>query len=66
MKRQISKSPKLQVDITVSLEDQIAKRAHELFVERGSQHGNDLNDWLQAEREIKEWHQSKSTGSPNK
>jgi hypothetical protein len=27
----------------------IAVRAHELFVQRGSIHGRDLDDWLQAE-----------------
>jgi DUF2934 family protein len=32
----------------------IARRAHELFLERGSQHGHDLEDWLQAERELLE------------
>jgi hypothetical protein len=30
----------------------IAERAHELFLARGGQHGADLQDWLQAEREI--------------
>jgi hypothetical protein len=30
----------------------IATRAYELFLERGSQSGRDLDDWLQAEREL--------------
>jgi mRNA-degrading endonuclease HigB of HigAB toxin-antitoxin module len=30
----------------------IARRAFELFVARGQQHGHDLDDWLQAEREL--------------
>jgi hypothetical protein len=30
----------------------IARRAHELFLARGGQHGHDLDDWLQAEREL--------------
>jgi hypothetical protein len=30
----------------------IAHRAFELYCERGRQHGHDLDDWLQAEREL--------------
>ena len=29
-----------------------ARRAYELFEHRGSRHGRDLDDWLQAEQEI--------------
>ena len=29
-----------------------AHRAHQLFLERGGQDGNDINDWLTAEAEI--------------
>ena len=29
-----------------------AKRAYELFTERGYQHGSALDDWLEAERDI--------------
>ena len=32
-------------------EDQIRGRAYELYVERGSQPGDAVGDWLQAERE---------------
>lgn len=32
--------------------DRIARRAHEIYVARGGVHGKDLDDWLQAEREI--------------
>jgi hypothetical protein len=30
----------------------IARRAYELFLARGSEHGRDLDDWLRAEREL--------------
>jgi Protein of unknown function (DUF2934) len=30
----------------------IARRAHELFQERGGLPGHDLDDWLEAERQI--------------
>lgn len=32
--------------------DQVAERAYELHLDRGGQHGADLDDWLQAEREL--------------
>ena len=33
---------------------EIGCRAYEIFLERGSSHGHDLDDWLQAEQELKE------------
>jgi len=53
----------LHVDETVSLEEQIAQRAHELWHQRGRQHGSDLADWYQAEREVNEWHQQRLRNS---
>ena len=37
---------------TLPLEEQIRRRAYELYVERGDASGSELGDWLQAEREI--------------
>lgn len=34
------------------LHDAIARRAYELFEQRGCQHGRDQDDWLQAESEL--------------
>ena len=34
----------------VSRQDQIAKKAFELFEKRGGQHGDALQDWFEAER----------------
>lgn len=36
-----------------STTDEIAQRADEIYLERGSGPGLDLDDWLQAERELK-------------
>jgi hypothetical protein len=33
--------------------DQIARRAYDLFEQRGGTHGHDVDDWLQAERELR-------------
>ena len=32
--------------------DRIAKRAYELYAERGGEHGRDQDDWLRAEQEV--------------
>jgi len=34
--------------------EEIAARAYEIYLERGETHGNDVEDWLQAERELTE------------
>jgi len=61
-KKSVNKNsaPVLRADESVSLEEQIAQRAHELWHQRGREHGHDLTDWLWAEREINEWHQKKA------
>jgi hypothetical protein len=35
-------------------ESEIARRAFELYCLRGGEHGHDMDDWLQAERELRE------------
>jgi hypothetical protein len=42
---------------TLPLEERIRQRAKELYVERGNQFGSQLDDWLQAEKEIVHAHQ---------
>jgi Protein of unknown function (DUF2934) len=33
-------------------DEEIRRRAYEIYLERGEQQGRDLDDWLQAEREL--------------
>jgi hypothetical protein len=33
--------------------DDVARRAYQLYVARGCQDGHDVEDWLQAERELR-------------
>ena len=33
-------------------QEQIAERAHQLYLESGCQHGGDLEHWLRAEKEL--------------
>ena len=35
-----------------SIQEKIRRRAYEIYVERGSQAGSELDDWLRAEAEI--------------
>lgn len=37
-----------------SVPGRIARRAYELYLERGGVSGNEIDDWLQAEREIQQ------------
>ena len=37
----------------LSLEERIQRRAYELYVQNGNQSGSELDDWLQAEEEIR-------------
>jgi hypothetical protein len=48
----VQKSHPLPVSPGDDLHILIAKRAHELYSERGYGHGSALDDWLEAEREI--------------
>ncbi len=39
--------------VLIPIEQQIEQRAYELYEERGRTDGHDLDDWFQAESEIK-------------
>ena len=40
------------VELDSTREHEIRRRAFEIYLERGSQPGRDLEDWFQAEREL--------------
>ncbi len=46
-----AKQPSQEV-INSEREQEIRRRAYELYLERGEEPGHDLEDWLQAEREL--------------
>lgn len=35
-----------------SVREMISTRAYEIYLNRGGEHGRDLEDWLQAEKEV--------------
>jgi hypothetical protein len=43
----------LKRDPVLSPEEQIRRLAYALYIERGKQSGSELDDWLQAEEEIR-------------
>jgi hypothetical protein len=36
------------------LEDEIARLAQELYVQRGGEHGKDVEDWVRTEKELRD------------
>ncbi len=32
--------------------EEIVRRAHELYLQRGGEHGKDVEDWVKAEKEL--------------
>jgi hypothetical protein len=45
--------PAATIQSTAPSRDAVARRAFELYCERGYQNGYDVQDWLQAERELR-------------
>jgi H+-transporting ATPase len=53
-KKPLTLAPKSdEPTVLIPIEQQIRQRAYELYEQRGRTDGQDLDDWLQAEREIK-------------
>jgi Protein of unknown function (DUF2934) len=40
--------------VPINLEDEIRRRAYELYLQRGTASGSEAEDWLTAEREVKQ------------
>ena len=54
-REKVPKKPKGKAEQeTKSLHEMIEKKAYEIYEKKGKQHGRDLDDWLQAERIIKQ------------
>jgi hypothetical protein len=46
--------------VPINLEDEIRRRAYELYLQRGTAPGSEAEDWLTAEREIKQRYRKQS------
>lgn len=49
----VSKSPASVQQHESNVEDEIRRRAYELYEQRGKEDGHDVEDWLRAQEEIK-------------
>lgn len=47
-----TEDPSVAVQGEHPAQDEIARRAYELYLERGGQDGHDVDDWLRAEAEL--------------
>jgi hypothetical protein len=46
--------------VPVNLEDEIRRRAYELYLQRGNAAGSEAEDWLAAEREVRQRYRQQS------
>ena len=51
-RRRSDKNPGVVAANGGAITDRVALRAYELFLARGGEHGRDIDDWLEAEREV--------------
>jgi hypothetical protein len=54
MKQPSSRKTKGRGDTTAPSREEIAQRAFELFLQRGGEPGHEQQDWLQAEKNLRE------------
>jgi len=54
MARSLRARAAAEVTAQVPLEERVQQRAYELYVLRGNESGSEMDDWLQAEAEIRD------------
>jgi len=47
------RAPKASAQPATATNSDIARRAYDLYLGRGCEHGHDVDDWMQAERELR-------------
>jgi hypothetical protein len=57
----VKTEPRKNVVVPIKLEDEIRRRAYELYVQRGGTAGSEAEDWLTAEREVRQRYQKQHT-----
>lgn len=53
----VKSEPRKNVVVPIKLENEIRRRAYELYLQRGTTSGSEAEDWLTAEREVRERYQ---------
>ena len=57
----VKTEPRKNVVVPIKLENEIRRRAYELYVQRGSTPGSEAEDWLAAEREVRQRYQKQQS-----
>jgi len=57
----VKSEPRKNVVVPIKLEDEIRRRAYELYVQRGNASGSEAEDWLTAEREVRQRYQKQQS-----
>ena len=57
----VKTEPRKNVVVPIKLEDEIRRRAYEIYVQRGSVPGSEAEDWLTAEREVRQRYQKQQS-----
>jgi len=57
----VKTEPRKNVVVPIKMEDEVRRRAYEIFVERGGKPGSEAEDWLTAEREVRQRYQKQHT-----
>jgi Protein of unknown function (DUF2934) len=59
-KMEVMKTDSRKNLVPINLEDEIRRRAYELYQQRGSASANEADDWLAAEREVRQRYRQQS------
>ncbi|MFY9909319.1 MAG: DUF2934 domain-containing protein [Candidatus Sulfotelmatobacter sp.] len=54
MKSEVTKTDSRKNLVPINLEDEIRRRAYEIYEQRGAGSGNEADDWFTAEREVRQ------------
>jgi Protein of unknown function (DUF2934) len=57
----VKSDPRRNSVVPINLEDEVRRRAYELYLQRGSMGGSEAEDWLRAEREIRQRYQKQQS-----
>jgi len=60
MKAETAKTDSRKNLVPINLEDEIRRRAYEIYEQRGASSGNEADDWFTAEREVRQRYRQQS------
>ncbi len=60
MKPETAKTDSRKNLVPINLEDEIRRRAYEIYEQRGASSGNEADDWFTAEREVRQRYRQQS------